>query len=171
MPLFELSSGSSVWLQDDLNWDLNVKQICMKIFSRISIIGKLKFAGIQNDDLLTIDKLFIRSVAEYCSVVFHTSLTQNQIRKFELTKEIALKIILDDKYSDYQTALEHCSLETLSERRQKRMLSFALTCSKEKFNSKLLPKNTKPIGGEHFKVILQGLQNTRKVQFPNVNTY
>ena len=73
-----------VWLDQDLSWDHNTKQICKKAFSRIQMLSKLKYAGINQNDLITIYKLFIRSVAEYCSSVYHTSLTQQQVKKIEL---------------------------------------------------------------------------------------
>ena len=65
-----------LWLQDDLKWDYNTKQICIKAYSRMNILNKLKYAGIKEADLVIIYKLFIRSICEYSSAVFHSSLTQ-----------------------------------------------------------------------------------------------
>ena len=39
-------------------------------------------------DLITIYKLFIRSVTEYCNVVFHSSLTQELTGKIENIKQL-----------------------------------------------------------------------------------
>ena len=72
-----------LWLKDDLKWDNNTKQICIKAYSRMSILNKLKYAGIKDTDLLIIYKLFIRSVCEYSNVVFHSSLTQELSLKIE----------------------------------------------------------------------------------------
>ena len=63
-----------------------------------------------------------------------------------------MKIILAGDYCDYEAALQTFSLDTLYERRQKRMLKFAIKCTEDKNNSKLFPKNHKPIGGEVFQV-------------------
>ena len=60
-----------LWLQEDMKWDYNTKQICIKAYSRMHILNKLKYAGINEKDLLTIYKLFVRSVCEYSSVVFN----------------------------------------------------------------------------------------------------
>ena len=87
-----------LWLKDDLKWDYNTKQICIKAYSRMSILNKLKYAGIKDTDLVIIYKLFIRSVCEYSNVVFHSSLTQELSLKIEAIKKTALKIILADKY-------------------------------------------------------------------------
>ena len=55
-----------IWLQEDLKWDTQVKQICIKAYSRIQMLSKLKYAGIDSGDLVDIYKLFIRSICEYC---------------------------------------------------------------------------------------------------------
>ena len=89
-----------IWLQEDLKWDANVKQICKKSYSRMHILSKLKYAGIKNGDLIDIYKLFIRSIPEYCSAVFHSSLTQQQVKKIEAIQSTSLKIILETDYRD-----------------------------------------------------------------------
>ena len=76
------------------------------------------------EDLLDIYILFIQSVVEYCSVVFHSSLTQQESNKLEIIQKTCLEIILGDLYEDYPTALELCGLTTLSERREKDALIF-----------------------------------------------
>ena len=67
-----------VWLQEDLGWEENTKQICKKAYTRVSLLTKLKYIGISTEDLITIYILFIRSITEYCSVAFHNSLTVRQ---------------------------------------------------------------------------------------------
>ena len=93
-----------IWLQEDLKWDYNTKQICIKAYSRMNILNRLKYVGIGESDLITIYKMFIRSMCEYCSSVFHSSLTQELSDKIEAIQSTALKIILADKYIDYQSA-------------------------------------------------------------------
>ena len=51
----------------------NCKEIYKKAYLRLSIVTKLKYAGVSSDDLIEIYVLFIRSIAEYCSVAFHSS--------------------------------------------------------------------------------------------------
>ena len=56
---------------------------------------KLQTGQMKNtDDLLTIYKLFIRIVTEYCNVVFHSSLTQELTGKIENIKKKTLKYYL-----------------------------------------------------------------------------
>ena len=100
------------------------------------ILNKLKYAGINQSDLLTIYKLFIRSVCEYCSMVFHSSLTQELVDKLEAIQSTALKIILAEQYIDYISALEYFSIDSLSDRRQTHMLKFSLKCTNDTYNKK-----------------------------------
>ena len=61
-----------IWISEDLSWSRNCQEICKKAYSRLSMITKLKYVGVSRDDLLDIYTLFIRSVTEYCAVVFHS---------------------------------------------------------------------------------------------------
>ena len=105
------------------------------------MITKLKYAGVATEDLLNIYILFIRSVTEYCAVVFHPSLSQENIRKLEMIQKTCLKVILGDMYISYTSALEMCGLETLFQRRQKRCLDFAKKCVKHPKLKDLFPFN------------------------------
>ena len=72
------------------------------------MITKLKYVGVAQEDLIDIYILFIRSVTEYCSVVFHSSLTTEQSNKIERIQKTCLKGILGDMYITYATALGIC---------------------------------------------------------------
>ena len=130
-----------VWIQEDLSWSKNCQEICRRAFSRLSMLTKLKYVGISREDLVDIYILFIRSVAEYCSVSFHSSLTDEQSRKLEGIQRTSLKVILGDEYESYHTALDILGLESLEIRRQKRCLDFSLKCLKHPRNKGLFPRN------------------------------
>ena len=130
-----------IWISEDLSWSRNCQEICQKAYSRLSMITKLKYVGVCLEDLLDIYILFIRSVTEYCSVAFHSSLTQEQSNKLEKIQKTCLKVIMGDMYVGYSAALEMCGLETLSERRTKRCLDFSMKCIKHPRNSRLFPLN------------------------------
>ena len=136
-----------VWISEDLSWSQNCQQICKKAYSRLSMLTKLKYAGVSVEDLLNIYILFIRSVAEYCSVLYHSSLTQNEARKLEMIQKTCLQVILGDMYINYTAALEMCGLQSLADRRQQRCLNFALKCVKHTKMGKLFPLN--PESSEH----------------------
>ena len=130
-----------VWISEDLSWSRNCQEICQRAYSRLSMITKLKYVGVSRKDLIDIYVLFIRSITEYCSVAFHSSLTQQQGEKLERIQKTCLKVILGDDYTDYKTALEDCNLETLYDRRLNRCLDFSLKCLKQPRTRRLFPVN------------------------------
>ena len=130
-----------VWITEDLSWEKNTKEICIKAFSRISMLTKLKYAGVSIEDLIDIYILFIRSFFEYCSVAFHSTLTQEEIIDLERIQKTSLKVILAEMYIDYNSSLEMCNLSTLFDRREKRCLDFALKCLNHPKHNRLFPLN------------------------------
>ena len=137
-----------LWISEDLTWSKNCQEICQKSYSRLSMITKLKYVGVTTEDLLDIYILFIRSLTEYCAVVFHSSLTQQQSDKLEKIQKTCLKVILDDMYVSYEAALEMTGLQTLSQRRLNRCLDFSQKCVKHPRNKRLFPIN--PSTSDHF---------------------
>ena len=111
-----------VWISEDLSWSKNTKQICIKAYSRLSMLTKLKYVGVNTNDLINIYILFIRSCTEYCSVAFHSRLTTEQVADIERIQKTCLKVILGD-------------------RREKRCLDFSLKCIEHPRNSRLFPLN------------------------------
>ena len=134
-----------VWIHQDFGWDTNTTQICMENYSRVQMLSKLKYAGIKRENLLQIYKLFIRSIPAHCSVAFHSSLTQKQSNKIEVIQATCLKIILGSDYIDYDSALKLCSLSTLYQRRERRLLNFAVKCAKDKVDTHVFPVNSSPL--------------------------
>ena len=128
-------------MTEDLKFERNTVDICRRAFARISMITKLKYVGVPEDDLLDIYKLFVRSLLEYCCVVWHSSLTQAQDYDIERVQRTALKVILGNDYEDYQTALERFGIKTLSSRRESRCLSFGIKCVKHPKHKSMFPLN------------------------------
>ena len=160
----QVSKLLGVWISEDMSWSKNCQEICRKAYSRLSMITKLKYVGVSKDDLIDIYILFIRSVTEYCAVSFHSSLTVEQSGKLERIQKTCLKVILGGEYEHYQSALELCNLQTLSDRREKRCLDFALRCLKNERNSRLFPKNPSDNDRARF-------SEPYRVNFGRTNTY
>ena len=95
-----------VVLTDDLKFERNTQDICKRAFARISMITKLKYVGVPIPDLINIFSLFVRSLLEYCSVRWHSTLTQEQSDDIERVQRTALKVILGNEYTDYQSSLK-----------------------------------------------------------------
>ena len=130
-----------VWLTEDLTWSKNTKEICKNAYSRISMITKLKYVGVSIEDLLDIYVLFIRSLLEYCCVLWHSNLTNENQNDLERVQRTCLKIILGDMYVSYAAALEMTNLKTLGARREDRCADFAKKCLKNPRLSHYFPTN------------------------------
>ena len=105
------------------------------------MLTKLKYAGVAIPDLLAIYCSFIRCIPEYCSVAFHSSLTDEQSRSIELIQSTCLCVILKNKYISYQNALSVTGLDLLSVRRERKCLLFSLRAIEHPQNSRMFPYN------------------------------
>ena len=112
-----------VWLTSNLKWDKNTKELTRKAYSRMGMLTKLKYVGVCTEDLIDIYVLFIRSIVEYCAVVWHSSLTVELVGNLERVQKICLKLILGENYVSYSAALEMCNLESLLARNALNTLS------------------------------------------------
>ena len=102
---------------------------------------KLKYAGVGVENLVDIYILTIHSITEYCSVVFHSSLTLKERQKLEMIQKICHRVILGDMYVSYEVVLELTGLDTLDSRRQMRCITFSLRALKFSIGQKLFPVN------------------------------
>ena len=100
-----------VWLTTWLDWTKNTSELCKKAFARMTMLTKLKYVGVPTDDLLHIYILYVRSLLEYCSVVWHSTLTVDQSQDIEHVQKVCLKVIMGDQYIGYDNALENCGLQ------------------------------------------------------------
>ena len=128
-------------LTDDLTWNKHISELCKRSYARVKLLTKLKYVGVEIEELVEIYCLFIRSLTEYCSTAFHSSITINLTNKIEAIQKTCLRIILGVMYVSYEAALEMCGLQTLHIRREHRSLQFALKCTKHKTNKKIFPLN------------------------------
>ena len=128
-----------VWLTSNMKWDKNTRELTRKAYSRMSMLTKLKYVGVSTEDLIDIYILYIRSILEYCAVVWHSRLTVELINSLERVQKICLKVILGENYISYEAALEMCNLKTLYNRREDRCLSFAKKCLKHPVHRRLFP--------------------------------
>ena len=71
----------------------------------MTLITKLVKFGVSRKDLVSIYILFIRSILEYCAVVWHSNLTCEQSANIERVQKVATSTILQDFNVPYETAL------------------------------------------------------------------
>ena len=150
-----------IWVTQNLSWQKNCQEMCKKAHKRICLLTKLKYIGVHRNDLIDVYKLFIRSVLEYASVVFHSKLTEDQSKMLESIEKICLKIILAEEYESYLEALKLCSITSLTERRQARVDKFITKCIKHDKH-----KNMFPISNKY----LENIHNLRNIEKFEVNS-
>ena len=76
-------------------------------------------------------------------MVWHSSLTQENSEDLERVQKSATKIIMGDKYENYENALEEINLQTLYERRENLCLTFAKKCLENEKMKDMFPLNYK----------------------------
>ena len=145
-----------VWLQEDAGWSKNTQEMCKRAYSRISMLTKLKYAGVSKENLVLLYKLHIRSCLEYVVVAWHSSLSSQQESSIERCQSVCLRIILQESYISYEAALEMTGLEKLAIRRTQRCIKFSKKCSEHAINKRFFPENVQQIievrNKEKFKV-------------------
>ena len=118
----------------------------------MTMLTKLKYIGTSKEHLLDIYSLYIRSILEYCSVVWHSTLTVQQSDDIENVQKLCLKVILGSAYTGYDNALQMFSLERLTVRREARCLKYGLKSLIHPVHCNQFPVNPSPSNREHFQV-------------------
>ena len=84
-----------VWIDEQPGcWETNTKQLLRRTYANISMLTKLKYAGVSRKKLLHIYSLFVRSSAEFSSVAWHDNLTLAQKNAVERLQVVSLKVIM-----------------------------------------------------------------------------
>ena len=130
-------------VSDDLKWEKNTAAIVKKSYARMQLLRKVKSFNPPINQLKTIYTTFVRSVAEQSCTVWNSMLTQENIEDLERIQKCALKIILENKYEDYNSALNKMELTTLQERREELCKTFAFKCVTNVKTKMLFQLNTK----------------------------
>ena len=114
-----------VVLSQDLKWNKNTSYICQKARSKLWILRRLLKVELDIHQMFDVYSKEIRSILEMAVPVWHSGLTRKQSSEIENIQKMAMKIILQDKYVNYQLACTALSTKTLEERRLKLCLKFA----------------------------------------------
>ena len=85
---------------------------------------------------------------------------EEESNHIERVQKIALRIILNEDYTDYSSALELSGLETLKQRRTQLSHNFAKKCVKSNTSSDLYPVNIKSVNTRpHENILYNTCQN------------
>ena len=129
-------------LTSDLKWHSNSKMLTQKGYQRMSILRKLYEFDLPVEDLVLIYNQYIRSILEFNSNVWFSSISNEEREDIERVQRIACRIILKDDYENYDKALEKLNLQNLSERRQMLAGRFAVKCTRNDRFKELFPLNS-----------------------------
>ena len=100
-------------ITSDLKWEENTSHLVKKSNARMELLRRVASFGTSVEDLKNIYFLFVRSQLEQSAVVWHSSLTEENINDLERVQKSAAKIILGNKYQNYEEALDELGIETL----------------------------------------------------------
>ena len=108
----------------------------------MELLRQLKSFTRSRSDMLTIYKVYIRSVLEQSCTVWNSSLAKHNEKELERVQKVASKIILGT-YNSYEERLKELNLPTLKERRNMLSLRFANKCLKNEKTKQMFSRNTK----------------------------
>jgi hypothetical protein len=107
-------------LSHDMCWQAHIDAISTKAASRLHFLRILKKSGLNPGHLLHFYLTVIRPLLEYCSVVWHHTLSKTQSESLEAIQRRALRIIYPQPVGlSYSSALQYADLSSLYNRRGK----------------------------------------------------
>ena len=131
-------------ITDNLNWDDNCDHIIGKVNKRMLLLKKIYSFGATIEEMSHLWITYCRSALEQSSVVWSSSLTQENKEDLERTQKSFVKLILKQQYNEesnesYEESLMKLNLETLETRRNHLDLNFAKKCiENDKFKNLFL---------------------------------
>ena len=115
-----------VIVTQDLKWSQNTEYICKKARTKLWILRRMKNMELDIFQLFDIYSKEIRSILEMSVPVWHSGITKQQSGDIERVQKLAFKIILQERYQNYELACETFATETLENRRTKLCYRFAV---------------------------------------------
>ena len=130
-----------VIITNDLKWHENTKHIVKNANMKMRMLHKFSKFTKNKSHLMHIFKSQVRGSLEYCSTVWHSSLTQSNCNDIERVQKAAMRVIMGTRYQGYEEALEFMKIDSLRERRVKMALKFAKKSIRQEIFSPLFPLN------------------------------
>ena len=103
----------------------------------------LRCLGASRTQLTDIYTKQIRSILEFSTPVWTSTITKKEIGDIERVQKAAAHIVLGPQYKSYSNALKTLGIQSLEDRRHKLSLSFALKCERNAKHSKWFKLNPK----------------------------
>ena len=155
-------------ISSDLTWWANTNLITTKAYQRLEILRKLYEFNVSLSDLSHIYTLYVRSILEFNSCVWHFSITEAEVGDIERVQKIACKIMLKENYTNYENALATLQLSNLEERREMLCARFAKKCLKFDKTKDMFPLNKQNVHREKYKVNFASTSRLRDSAIPQM---
>ena len=94
-------------------------------------------------DLKRVYLTYIRSVLDQSSVIWHSNLSQKNVKALERVQKVAVRVIMGKIFNNYKESLCALNLKNLNDRRQDTCLNFAKKCLKNKKVKSIFKKKVK----------------------------
>ena len=131
-------------ISSDMNWASNTYNMVKKANKKLWILGRLKFLGATELDLVDIYIKQVRCLLELAVPAWHGAITLVEQNDIERVQRSVAYIILGDNYLSYKDALKYLGLDSLNNRRDKLCLKFGRKAEKhEKFRKWFKPATYK----------------------------
>ena len=112
-------------ITNDLKWNRNTEELVKDANRRMRLLHAASKYISNISDMKAIYTAFIRSKLDHSSVVWNSGITKANRKSIERIQKAAWKVILKDKYKNYEDALKYLNMDNLNERRNKHSLKFA----------------------------------------------
>jgi hypothetical protein len=149
-----------VMVSQDLRWQKNTEYICEKARSKLWILRRVLTLNLDIHEMFDIYIKEVRSILELAVPVWHPGLTKQQSLDIERIQKVAFKIILKEKYSNYDMACKWFSAQT---RRNQLCLKFGRKNLKSE-NSMFTPIKTNMQTRSRGDLVQEFLCNTQRFQ-------
>ena len=120
-----------VFVQKDLKWSYHVTEMVKAASMRLHMMRILKGFRLPVEDLKVVYCSYVRPKVEYCAPVWHSGLTRADKKLIERIQKRACCLMLGQRYTSYDDALNVLDLPTLEERRERLTKKFASNLTKE----------------------------------------
>ena len=111
-----------------LGWRRNTENLVTKANKRLFMLRNLVQFPIPIKELVILYGQFIRTILEFNSNVWFSSITEEESDDLERVQKSVCKILLKNRYTCYEEALNILKLEDLKARRLKQALKFGKGC-------------------------------------------
>ena len=109
----------------------------------MQLLGKVWSFGSSKAEMVQLWKTFCRGILEQTCVLWDSSLAQHKRTDLERTQKKISKLVLQEEYTNYTTALKSLHLETLDNWQKSLSLKFAKSSIADGLLSDLFPLSAK----------------------------